>query len=93
LPSCATSSTPCAVHLLAIRLPRYDLRGRESIKPPRLPLSTQLNLPLLDMAACVVPGDKQAELVLALVELLIGAAVEPAEGPNDGGDDESEADR
>jgi hypothetical protein len=48
----------------------------------------QLNLPLLQGPACVVSDDKQAELVLALVELLIGAA---HVGVEDGGDDESEA--
>jgi hypothetical protein len=37
-----------------------------------------------------VPADKQAELVLALVELLIGAA---RVGLEEGGDDESEAHR
>ena len=57
---------------------------------PRLPATIQLNLPLLQGLTCVVPDDKQAELVLALVEFLIGAA---NVGLNDGGDDESEAHR
>jgi hypothetical protein len=39
-----------------------------------------------------MPADKQAELVLALVELLIGAVLEPSAMP-DGGDDEREAHR
>ena len=50
----------------------------------------QLNLPLLQGPTCVVPDDTQAELVLALVELLIGAA---HVGVEDGGEDESEAHR
>jgi hypothetical protein len=58
--------------------------------PPRLPTTIQLNLPLLQERTCVLPDDKQAELVLALVELLIGAA---HAGCTDGGDDESEAHR
>jgi len=50
----------------------------------------QLNLPLLQGPTRVVPDDKQAELVVALVELLIGAA---HVGLEDGGDDEPEAHR
>lgn len=57
---------------------------------PRLPATIQLNLPLLQGPARVVADDKHTELVLALVELLIGAA---HVGRNGGGDDESEADR
>lgn len=59
-------------------------------RAPQLPTKTQLNLPLLQGPTCVVPDDKQAELILALVELLIGAAQADLE---DGGDDESEAHR
>ena len=44
------------------------------MKPPAPRRTLQLNLPLLNLPACVVPTDKQADLVLALVELLIGAA-------------------
>ncbi len=50
----------------------------------------QLNLPLLQGPTYVVPADQQAELVIALVELLIEAA---HVGLEDGGDDESEAHR
>ena len=57
---------------------------------PRLHATIQLNLPLRQGPTCVVPDDKQAELVLALMELLIGAA---HVGVEDGGDDESEAHR
>ena len=62
------------------------------MKPPtpRVHARIQLNLPLLQGPACVVPNDKQAELVLALVELLIGAVQVSLE---DGGDDASEAHR
>ena len=57
---------------------------------PRLSATIQLNLPLLQGSLGVVPDDKQAELVLALVELLIGAVHVDVK---DGGDDESEAHR
>lgn len=60
--------------------------------PSRLRSNFQLNLPLLQGPPCVMPADKQAELVLALVELLIGAVLEPSAIP-DGGDDEREAHR
>ena len=59
-------------------------------RTPRLDATSQLNLPLLQGPTCVVPADTQAELVLALVELLIGAVQVDLE---DGGDDESEAHR
>jgi len=59
--------------------------------PPRLHL--QLNLPLLQIQASVIPTDKQAELVVALVELLLGAVVEPTDAHTDGGDHEREAHR
>jgi len=52
----------------------------------------QLNLPLLQVPPCVIPADQHAELVLALVKLLIGAALEPSAIP-DGGDDERDAHR
>ena len=55
---------------------------------PGLHATIQLNLPLLQGPTRVVPPDQQAELVLALVELLIGAA---HVGLEDGGDDESKA--
>jgi hypothetical protein len=77
---------------VGIRLRRYDLRGRESMKPLtlRVDATIQLNLPLLQGPTYVVPADQQAELVVALVELLIEAA---HVGLEDGGDDESEAHR
>lgn len=61
------------------------------LSPPRSYL--QLNLPLLQIPASVIPTDKQAELVVALVELLLGAVVEPTDAYIDGGDDEREAHR
>ena len=57
---------------------------------PRVDATMQLNLPLLQGPMYVVPADQQAELVAALVALLIDAA---QVGVKDGGDDESEADR
>jgi hypothetical protein len=59
-------------------------------RTPRLPATIQLHLPILQPPASVVPEDTQVELILALVELLIGAAHISLE---DGGDDESEAHR
>lgn len=56
-----------------------------------MPSATQFNLPLSTESA-VLPGDKQKELIHALVELLIGAARESAGNPADGGEDESEVD-
>jgi hypothetical protein len=62
------------------------------LTPCRPRSNLQLNLPLLQFPPCVLPTDTQAALVLALVELLIGAVLEPAARP-DGGDDEREAHR
>ena len=59
-------------------------------RPPRVRPTMQLNLQLLQGPTYVIPDNKQAELVLALVELLIGAA---HIGPTDGGDDESKTHR
>jgi hypothetical protein len=54
---------------------------------PRSHPTVQLNLPLLNVGRCVLPREKQTELVLALVELLIGAATDTAVRRDDGGDD------
>jgi hypothetical protein len=59
--------------------------------PP--PPSPQLQLPLLDMPATVIPSDKHGELVLALVELLIGATQATTLPTHDGGVDERETHR
>ena len=65
------------------------------MKPPsrRLRPRAQLNLPLLNVPASVLPDDKQVELVLALVELLVSAAKEQcrSECHREGGDDERQA--
>lgn len=61
---------------------------KRSVKPT----GTQFNLPLLTEPAAVLPGDKQRELALALVELLIGVARESVGDSARGGGDESEAD-
>jgi hypothetical protein len=60
---------------------------RQPVEP-----SQQLNLSLLSATACVVPDEKQKELMLALVELLSGAAAEGVQPQANGGDDESETD-
>jgi hypothetical protein len=51
-----------------------------------------LNLSLLTATACVVPEEKQKQLMLALVELLSGAAAQGVQPQVNGGDDESETD-
>jgi hypothetical protein len=61
------------------------------MKPPPPRSSLQLNLPLLQIPASVLSADKQAELVVALVELLLGAVVDPGDIQVDGGDHEREA--
>lgn len=63
------------------------------MKPPsqRRRPSAQLNLPLLNVPASVLPDDRQSELALALVELLVSAAKEQC--PREGGDDERQAHR
>jgi hypothetical protein len=62
------------------------------MKPPP-PLSPQLGLPLLHIPETVIPADKHEELVLSLVELLIGAAHAITRGRRDGGVDERETHR
>jgi hypothetical protein len=59
---------------------------------PSLP-TLQLNLPMLSVAPSVLPNETRAELVLALVELLVEAAQPPLEESRDGGVDESETHR
>jgi hypothetical protein len=59
---------------------------------PSLP-TLQLNLPMPSVAPSVLPDEKRAELVLALVELLVEAAQPPIEQSRDGGADEYEAHR
>jgi len=53
----------------------------------------QLNLALGNAPPVTVPGDKEKELALALVELLLSKFRESIQGPNAGGGDESEANR
>ena len=62
------------------------------MKPPPQ-MSPQLNLPLLNMPTTVIPPDQHGELVLALVELLIGAAHAMTSHMGDGGVDEHETPR
>jgi hypothetical protein len=52
----------------------------------------QFNLPLPDAPATALPGNKQKELDLALVELLLSAARENAGGLPQEGESESKAD-
>jgi hypothetical protein len=59
---------------------------------PAKPLNLQLNLSLVDATRMAVPDDKQRELALALVELLIGAAQESQSLLTNGGGDELKAD-
>ncbi|HEX5369015.1 MAG TPA: hypothetical protein VFY10_06320 [Dehalococcoidia bacterium] len=56
----------------------------------RKPATIQLHLPLLQESARVGTADPQSDLIVALVELLIGAA---HVGREQGGDDAFEAHR
>jgi hypothetical protein len=56
------------------------------------PLDLQLNLQLVDAPKTVIPGSKQRELSLALVELLVGAA-QASNRQEEGGGDELEGNR
>ena len=53
----------------------------------------QPNLPMRNVAPSVLPAETRAELVLALVELLVQAAPPPLEESRDGGADERETHR
>lgn len=59
---------------------------------PAKPLHSQLNLLLVNAPKAIVADDKQRELALALVELLISAAQESDLQLPNGGGDELEAD-
>ncbi len=63
------------------------------MKQPAQPFHLQLNLSLLNASATAVPGEKQSELTLALVELLISAAGEGVKPQTNGGENESETHR
>jgi hypothetical protein len=65
------------------------------MKRPAKLLSPQMNLPLLRVPATVVPGHKQKELALTLMEILINAARENDLVPqaHGGGDEPPEAHR
>jgi len=60
---------------------------RSAIRP-----NMQFNLPLPDAPTAALPVNKQRELDLALIELLLSAARENAGGPAQGGGSESKAD-
>jgi hypothetical protein len=62
------------------------------MKRSAMPTNMQFNLPLPDVPAAALPGNKQRELDLALVELLISAARESAALPAQGDGNEPEAD-
>ena len=62
------------------------------MKRPAMSTNMQFNLPLLDVPAAALPTDKQRELDLALVELLLSAARESAGQPAQGDGNEPEAD-
>jgi len=63
---------------------------KRSEKPIKL---AQLHLPFLNASKAAISDDKQRELALALVELLISAAQENEEAKTNGGGDEPEAHR
>ena len=62
------------------------------MKRPAMRTNMQFNLPLPDAPAAALPGNKQRELDLALVELLLSAARVNAGGRAQGGESESKAD-
>jgi hypothetical protein len=55
------------------------------------PLFPQMNLPLGNVSATNNLDDQNQALLVALTELLVGAAEEESEQPRNGGEDESEA--
>jgi hypothetical protein len=61
------------------------------MKRPATPTNLQFNLPLLDVPAATLPTNKQRELELALMELLLNAARECADLPAQGDGHEPEA--
>jgi hypothetical protein len=62
------------------------------MKRSEKPLNLQMNLSLLSVSATAVPDDKQRELTLALMELLIKAAQKPSEPLHtNGGENEPKA--
>jgi hypothetical protein len=63
---------------------------KRSAKPIDL---TQLHLPLLTASKVAISHDKQKELAVALVELLVSATQESNESKTSGGEDEPEAHR
>lgn len=62
------------------------------MKRSAMPTNMQFNLPLLDVPAAALPVNKQRELDLALVELLLGAALKSLGLPAQGEGNEPEAD-
>lgn len=63
------------------------MKRRADLLPPTL----QLHLPMLSAGPSALPDEKRAELVLALVDLLVEAAQASLEAPSKGGADECEA--
>jgi hypothetical protein len=64
------------------------------MKRPAKPIDlAQLHLPLLNASKVAISHDKQRELAIALVELLISASPESNERKTSGGEDEPEAER
>ena len=62
------------------------------MKRPAIRTNMQFNLPLPDAPAVALPFNKQRELDLALVELLVSAARERTGRPAQGGGNEPEVD-
>jgi hypothetical protein len=80
---------------IVLRSRRYHRRRRIPMKPsaPRSRPTGQLNLPLLNVRGCALPHDKQTELVVALVELLIGGAGDIGRQRDGGSDNAGETHR
>jgi hypothetical protein len=79
--------TPASCDMASLSQP-----PKEEMKRPAMPTNIQFNLPLLDVPAAALPANKQRELDLALVELLLNAARKSAGLPAQGDGNESEAD-
>jgi hypothetical protein len=80
----------CKFPPIAIKLCRNHFARRKGMKTQDEHVNLQMNLSLLDVSATNMPLDKQKELALALMELLINAATEPTEPQGNGDYDEPE---
>jgi hypothetical protein len=62
------------------------------VKPSAKIPNLQLNLSFSGTPAAALPNDKQQELIVAIAEMLVAAAQETVNHPQNGGSDEPETD-